>query len=256
MRTIYYVPAACRERCTIRLVNIRVIINLKFSFKILRAFKYHPRHKKLFAKSTKSCHAWSFFAVSGASLAWSAHPMRHSCVSNVLSPSGSFSQHFGGVLPLNHGTSRPSGKGFLSSWSLCWQESCHTSFTCCCYILACSVSPLFCAWLLSCPFQSDVPSQHRRAFITNMQVSVPIVSMNVFVWCLHQDSMTDFYVLPPWRFIAADCHHSLTAIIVVHHFAVWIANPATFCLPIHFFHHLCVELLLCFMIILCLLAFS
>jgi hypothetical protein len=69
---------------------------------------------------------------------------------------------------------------------------CHTSFTCWCYILACSVLSLFCAWLLPCPFPSDVPGQHRRAFVTNMQVPVLIVSINAFVRCLDQDSVTDF----------------------------------------------------------------
>ncbi len=44
MCTMNYVPAACRERCTTRLVNILVI--LKFSFKKLRAFKYHPKTHK------------------------------------------------------------------------------------------------------------------------------------------------------------------------------------------------------------------
>jgi hypothetical protein len=73
---------------------------------------------------------------------------------------------------------------------------CLTSFPCCFYIFACLVSPLFCAWLLCVPFLSDVPEQHRRAFITNMQVPLPIVSINAFIRCLHQDSMTDFYVLP------------------------------------------------------------
>jgi hypothetical protein len=96
---------------------------------------------------------------------------------------------------------------------------CHTSFTTCdCYIFACSALPFFCVWLLPCPFPSDVPGQHRRSFVTNMQVPVLIVSINAFVWCLNQDSMTDFFMLP--RFSAADRHHSSTAIIVVHHFAV------------------------------------
>jgi len=92
---------------------------------------------------------------------------------------------------------------------------CHTSFTCCCYILACSVLPLFCAWLLPCPFPSDVPGQHRRAFITNVQVPVPIISINAFCRYLDHDSMTDFYVLSRFRV----SHHSSTAIIVDHHFA-------------------------------------
>ncbi len=43
---------------------------------------------------------------------------------------------------------------------------------------------------------SDVPGQHRRAFVKNIQGPVPIISINAFVWCLNQDSMTDFYVLP------------------------------------------------------------
>ena len=75
----------------------------------------------------------------------------------------------------------------------------------------------FCVWLLPCPLPSDVPGQYGRAFITNVQVPVPIVSINTFCRCLHHDSMTDFYVLP--RFSAADRHHSSTAIIVVHLFA-------------------------------------
>jgi hypothetical protein len=44
------------------------------------------------------------------------------------------------------------------------------------------------------------------------------LSINAFVWCLNQDSVTDFYVLQ--RFSAAGRHHSSTTIIVVHHFAV------------------------------------
>ncbi len=60
---------------------------------------------------------------------------------------------------------------------------CHTSFPCCCYILAWSLLPSFCAWLLPCPFPSEVPGQHQRAFITNMQVPVPIVSNTAFFWC-------------------------------------------------------------------------
>ncbi len=51
--------------------NIRVIINL--SSKNLRAFKCHPRHKHLFAKSKNSCHAWSFFSDFCAILARSTH---------------------------------------------------------------------------------------------------------------------------------------------------------------------------------------
>jgi hypothetical protein len=68
--------------------------------------------------------------------------------------------------------------------------------------------------LLPCPFPSDIPGQHRRAFITNVQVPVPIVSIIAFCRCLDHDLMTDIYVLP--RFSAADRHHSSTAIIVVH----------------------------------------
>ncbi len=90
------------------------------------------------------------------------------------------------------------------------------------YMLLLHISMLSFTFILrvaaAVPFPSDVPGQHRRAFVTNMQVPVLIVSINAFVWCWNQDSMTDFYVLP--RFSAAERHHSSTAIIVVHHFAV------------------------------------
>ncbi len=109
---------------------------------------------------------------------------------------GSFLQHFWGVPPLNHGSFRHSWKGFLSSCSLCWHD-CHAirPFHAVATYSHARFSPLLCAWLLS----SDEPGQHRRAFITNlnMQVPVPIVSINTFVWCLNQDSMTAFYVLSP-----------------------------------------------------------
>ncbi len=167
---------------------------------------------------------------------------------------GSFHSVFWGSAPRPMTRSATLGRAFSLMKPFLARLICHTSFPCCCYILACSVLPLFCAWLLPCPFPSDVPGQHRRAFITNVQVPVLIVSINAFFWCLHQDSMTDFYVLP--RFSAADRHHSSTAIIMVHHFAVWFPDPAAFCLPIHFFHHLCIESLLYFMNIFCLLAFS
>ena len=41
----------------------------------------------------------------------------------------------------------------------------HVLLQCCYYKFACSVLPLFCAWLLQFPIPSDVPVQHRRAFI-------------------------------------------------------------------------------------------
>jgi hypothetical protein len=47
MCTLYYVPAECKERCTARPINIRVI--LKFSSKQMLAFKYPPRHRNLFS---------------------------------------------------------------------------------------------------------------------------------------------------------------------------------------------------------------
>jgi hypothetical protein len=40
MHTIYYVPAACRERCTAGLINVRLGVILKFCFQNLLAFKY------------------------------------------------------------------------------------------------------------------------------------------------------------------------------------------------------------------------
>jgi hypothetical protein len=124
MRTINYVPAACRERCTTRLVNIRVI--LKFSFKNLRAYEYRPKHKHLLAKSTKSCHACLFFAVFGAFLARFAPPVVNSCVSNMPSSSGVvFAAFFGGFSSSTHDSSGQSGTGFLTSWSR-RRHDCHT----------------------------------------------------------------------------------------------------------------------------------
>ena len=98
MCTLYYVPAACREQCTVSSPSpLRVI--RKYSFKNLRAYKNHPRHTNLFAKSTKSCHASSSFASSGAILARSAPPMVHSCISNMSSPSAVV---FASVLGVSH----------------------------------------------------------------------------------------------------------------------------------------------------------
>jgi hypothetical protein len=123
MCTINYVPAACRERCTTRLVNIGVII--KLSFKNWRAYKYLQEHKHLFAKSTKSCHALSFFAVFGAFLARSASPMVDSCVSNMSSSLGVvFAASCGGFSSSTHDSSRHSGTGFLTSWSR-RRHDCH-----------------------------------------------------------------------------------------------------------------------------------
>ncbi len=104
----------------------------------------------------------------------------------------------------------------------------HALLQCCHYRFACLVSPLFCKWLLQCPFLFDVPGQHRRAFITNEQVPVLFVSIDAFCLCLHQDSMTYFYVLS--RFSAADSHHSSTAIFAVHHFAFSFGAGTTKCL--------------------------
>jgi hypothetical protein len=44
--------------------------------------------------------------------------------------------------------------------------------------------------------------------------------LNYTLCLVNQDSVTDFYVLPRFTGSAADRHHSSTAIIVVHHFAV------------------------------------
>jgi hypothetical protein len=150
------------------------------------------------------------------------HPCNGSflCFEHVITIGGPFRSFFGGVPLLDPCLVPLLCDGlFLLMKPFLARLICHTSFTCRCYILACAVLPLFCAWLLPsrCPFPSDVPGQHRRAFITKMQVLVPIVSINAFCWCLDQDSMTDFYVLP--LFNSADRHHSSTAIIVVHHFA-------------------------------------
>ncbi len=49
--------------------------------------------------------------------------MVHSCVSNMSSPSGVvFAAFLGGFRSSTHDSSRHSGTGFLSSWSLCWHD--------------------------------------------------------------------------------------------------------------------------------------
>ena len=93
----------------------------------------------------------------------------------------SFSQHFWGVFAPQPWLIPSLWEGFsLFMKPLLARLSCHTSFPCCCYKLTCSVSLLFCAWLLPYPFPSDVPGQHRRAFITKMQVQVPTVDLLKF----------------------------------------------------------------------------
>jgi hypothetical protein len=113
-------------------------------------------HKHLFAKSKKSCHAWSFFADFCAILARSTHVMVISCVSNTLSPSGFVFAAFlgGGSAPRPMTCSATLGRAFSLDGPFLARLICRTSFTCCCYISACSVVPLFCVWLLPCPFRT------------------------------------------------------------------------------------------------------
>jgi hypothetical protein len=87
----------------------------KYSLKNLRAYKNHPRHTNLFAKSTKSCHSSSSFAALGALLARSGPPMVRSCISNMSSP---LAVVFASVLGVSHDSTLYSSchpaTGFLS----------------------------------------------------------------------------------------------------------------------------------------------
>ena len=75
-------------------------------------------HRPLFDKSTKSCHAWSFFAFD-ALLDRSALQMIFFYVSNVSSPSGIvFAAFFWGFECSNHDSSCHPGTGFLLWYSL------------------------------------------------------------------------------------------------------------------------------------------
>jgi hypothetical protein len=165
-----------------------------------------------------------------------------SCLEHVITIGGRFHSFWGGFRSSTHDSFRYSGK-FSGTIDMPYVL----------YMLLLPISMLSFTFIMRLAaavfFLSDVPGQHRRAFVTNMKVPVPIVSINAFVWYLNQDSMTDFYVLPRFmkfpvpivsinafvwclnqdsmtdfyvlpRFIAADRHHSSTAIIMVHHFAV------------------------------------
>jgi hypothetical protein len=123
--------------------------------------------------------------------------MVRSCVSNVSSPSGVvFAAFFGDLRssimthPVTLGTCR------FFSFHEAFAGTIVMPYALSMLLLHSSVSPLFCPLLLPCPFPSDAPSQHRRAFITYVQVEVQVVSINAFIGCSHQDSISDFYVLP------------------------------------------------------------
>ncbi len=72
----------------------------------------------------------------------------------------------------------------------------HTSLQvpCCCYVFACSISSFDCPCLLSSrfPIPSDAPGKHRRAFVAQVRVAVPLYSTYHSMLC----SNLDFYVLP------------------------------------------------------------
>ena len=84
-----------------------------FSFKNLRAYKYHPKPKLLFAKLPKSWHACSFFACFSAFLACFAPQMVHSCVSIMSSPSEIvFAAVLGSFRSSTHDSSATLGRAF------------------------------------------------------------------------------------------------------------------------------------------------
>ncbi len=96
--------------------------NLKFSFSNLLAYKYHPKHRKLFAKSKKSWCAWSFLAVAfwGALLVISYLPIEPSCVTLQSLPSQVvFTLVWGVHHALTNGLSCYPATGFLSLQSSC-----------------------------------------------------------------------------------------------------------------------------------------
>ena len=117
MCTIYYVPAACREQCTIDLSLIRVISTL--SKNNLRFFKSQPRHRKLRDESPNSCLPCSSPAVSGAHYARFSLPILYSCISNLSSSLAVLSStHLGVYCASTHDSSDYLATGFLSESSI------------------------------------------------------------------------------------------------------------------------------------------
>ena len=117
MCTIYYVPAACREQCTIDPSPIRVIS--KLSKKNLRAFKSQPRHRKLRDESPNSCPPCSSLAVSGAHYARFSLPILYSCISNLSSSFAVLcSTHLGVYCASTNDSSHYPATGFLSESSI------------------------------------------------------------------------------------------------------------------------------------------
>ncbi len=87
----------------------------------------------------------------------STHSMVLCCVSNMLSPSGVVFSAFFGVFrsfwSSTHNSFRYSGTGILSWWSLFWHDwyairPFHAVILYSHHRITCSVSPLFCAWLI------------------------------------------------------------------------------------------------------------
>ena len=117
MCTIYYVPAACRDQCTIDLSPIRVIS--KFRKKNLRAFKSQQRNRKLRNQSPNSCRPCSSLAVSGAHFTRFSLPIPYSCISNLSSSFAVLSStHLGVYCASTNDSSHYPATGFLSESSI------------------------------------------------------------------------------------------------------------------------------------------
>ena len=174
----YYWPAAIRLAGP---CNIQVIF--RFRFKNLLSFKYHPRDKHLFYISANSCYAWSSFANCSACFARFAHPTIHSSVYNMSAPAEKVLAAFFGFLSLTHDSSRNPERAF----------SLHRAFPGAIvkpYVLSMPFLhirllsfTLFCAWLLPCPFPSDVPNQYRRAIIAYVQgADRAVLNVSINIW--------------------------------------------------------------------------
>ena len=115
--TICYVPAACREQCTIDPSPIRVIC--KFGKKKLAGLQSQPRHRKLRNPSPNSCRPCSSLAVSGAHFARFSLPMLYSCISNLSSSLAVLSTtRLGVYCASTNDSSHYPATGFLSESSI------------------------------------------------------------------------------------------------------------------------------------------
>ena len=156
MCTINYVQAACRERCTTRLVNIRVII--KFRFKRNTSLCSPNRRNR-----ATHDHSSPFSVPSLPD-----PPLQRLILVFRTCPHhrGSFSQRLLRVQLLDPQLFPPLWDG-LSHFMEPSQTRLprHTSHPSCYYIFACSASSFDLSWLLPSRFSSHAPGKHRLVFV-------------------------------------------------------------------------------------------